>query len=184
MRASRLIRDKDMSSPITHVRLCVGLTLLTAGFALPVLSAELAWDAARPLRWADFRAQVPRNTDEVNVAATAASLGWTYAYEFERSADGCLYRITDVKATATFHPEDSWVKPGFDTADVLEHEQGHFNITEIYKRAFEARTQELVGSTGPCQGRNSKRTSPRVAREISSHITPIYDALWAEHNQR
>ena len=162
----------------------IGLALFAASAGTAVDADEIAWEAERPLRWSDFRGSVPRNTDEANVAATAASLGWTYAYEFERSGGGCIYRITNVQAAATFHSENSWVKPGFETAEVLEHEQGHFDITEIYRRTFETRTRELVGTTGACQGRTSKRASTRIAREISARIEPIYDALWAEHNQR
>ena len=154
------------------------LLLGLPGFAA---ADEIVWSAARPLDWNDFRGRVPGGTDAENVAATAASLGWTYEYEFERSASGCRYHVTAIRATAIFHSESSWVKPGHETAAVLEHEQGHFDLTQVSRLMFEAQTRALVGMRGTCAGRNANRTSKRIAAEITARIEPIYEQIWQSH---
>jgi hypothetical protein len=73
------------------------------------------------LNWNDFRSEPKRNTDAV--ASTSTSLG--IAYQVKNS-------LLTYQVTCNFSKTKSWglVK----TAYILAHEQGHFDITEIYAR--------------------------------------------------
>jgi hypothetical protein len=163
----------------------IGLVLLALAGAVPsprAATAEgVAWSTDRPLRWSDFAGSVERGTADENVAATVASLNWTYAYEFERAGERCRYRITAIRAFATFHPDQSWVKPDHTTASVLAHEQGHFDVTQVHKLMFEAATRDLVGAGGACEGRTDNRISRFIQDAANRRIGPIYDDVWSNH---
>lgn len=40
--------------------------------------------------------------------------------------------MLDIDANAFFSPGGSWVKPNDKTPELLKHEQGHFNMAELY----------------------------------------------------
>ena len=81
----------------------------------------IPWSPNRRLNWDDFRSAPKRNSDAV--ASTSTSLG--IAYQIKNSA--LTYQLT-----CNFSKTKSWglVK----TPYILAHEQGHFDITEIYAR--------------------------------------------------
>jgi len=81
----------------------------------------IPWSSYRRLNWNDFRSVPKRNTDAV--ASTSTSLG--IAYQVKNS-------LLTYQVTCNFSKTKSWglVK----TAYILAHEQGHFDITEIYAR--------------------------------------------------
>ncbi len=81
----------------------------------------IPWSFYRRLRWDDFRSEPKKNTDAV--ASTSTSLG--IAYQVKNS-------VLSYQVTCNFSKTKSWglVK----TAYILSHEQGHFDITEIYAR--------------------------------------------------
>ena len=144
---------------------------------------EIRWSAERPLTWADFKGPVARGTASVNVAMTAASLSWSYDYEYERSGTSCTYRITDIRAFAEFHPDQSWVRPGNERPAVLAHEQGHFDIAQIHKITFERQARPFAGVARPCEGRNERSISSFIEREIARRVGSIYEQVWREHTR-
>lgn len=81
----------------------------------------IPWLGDRLLTWNDFQSPPKRNTDAV--ASTSTSLGIAYQVE-----DGKLtYQIT-----CNFSKKKSW--GSMKTDYILAHEQGHFDITEIFAR--------------------------------------------------
>ncbi len=81
----------------------------------------IPWLGDRLLIWEDFQSTPKRNTDAV--ASTSTSLGLAY----QLNNGDLTYQVT-----CNFSKTKSWglVK----TAYILAHEQGHFDITEIYAR--------------------------------------------------
>jgi hypothetical protein len=96
----------------------------------PVEETEeyISWSAMRKLNWEDFRCEPKRNTDAV--ALTSTALGITY-----RMSNGEL----DYEITCSFSKIKSWGI--LKTPYILAHEQGHFDITEIFARKLH---QELL----------------------------------------
>jgi hypothetical protein len=118
------------------------ITLLAAGFsarpletgkatvdpkeiivAAPVNESEefISWTTDRLLTWDDFKCEPKTGTDAV--ASTSTSLGIAY-----QLVDGQL--TYDV--SCNFSKVKSW--GSMKTDYILAHEQGHFDITEIYAR--------------------------------------------------
>jgi hypothetical protein len=81
----------------------------------------IPWTITRRLEWEDFLCAPKNNTDAV--ASTSTSLGIAYQVE-----DGQLtYSIS-----CNFSKHKSWGL--LKTEYILSHEQGHFDITEIFAR--------------------------------------------------
>jgi hypothetical protein len=156
------------------------LVLLIFGVDAPA-AEDIGWSSGRALRWADFVGRVDADAPPENIAATAASLTWTYGYETVVDGGACSYRITTAHAEAVFHPHRSWVRPNHATADVLRHEQGHFDITQIHKLMFDALVAPLIDATYRCEGRTRRQISARVEAEIRAQLEPIYDDVWDNH---
>ena len=81
----------------------------------------LPWANVRPLTWDDFLCEPKRNSDAV--ALTSTALGISYNV----SSNQLNYEIT-----CSFSKVKSWGL--LKTPYILAHEQGHFDITEIYAR--------------------------------------------------
>lgn len=87
-------------------------------------SAEIRWQEARKLTFADFKGSVPAYS---SWAATTQSM-INFSYE---ETNG---KLLNVVVYASFIPEKSWMKNRI--PEVLAHEQLHFNITEVFARKF------------------------------------------------
>jgi hypothetical protein len=88
----------------------------------------MAWSATRPLTWKDFRGTAPSGGMEG--AQTAYSLFYGLR---------CTRSLFQFQVTTGFLPRESWVKPSVvanadESRRTLEHEQTHFDLSEVYAR--------------------------------------------------
>lgn len=109
--------------------------------ATPVVAVPLPWSATQLLSWSDFQGPPPADGDE--------NARTVYNLSFESRCRGEQFTY---KVTALFFPADSWVKPqvladGVEKVRVLEHEQTHFNLTEVYARRMR---RYFAGLYNPC----------------------------------
>jgi len=108
----------------------------TASEESKTATAHIAWSADRPLTWGDFKAQ----PDSLNPhhALTAANL----AVDAKCSANKFEYDVKCVSLT-----NESWTK-NIKSARLLQHEQLHFDLTEVHARQLRKELQAL-GSVCP-----------------------------------
>ncbi|MBD0331667.1 MAG: DUF922 domain-containing protein [Chitinophagaceae bacterium] len=92
---------------------------------------QIPWAPDRKLTWEDFQCEPKHNTDAV--ASTSTSLG--IAYQIKNS--NLVYQIN-----CSFSKAKSWglVK----TPYILTHEQGHFDITELFARKLHKALKEYI----------------------------------------
>ena len=89
----------------------------------------IPWIDERRLTWEDFMSEPKKHSDAV--ASTSTSLGIAY----QVAGSGLEYKIT-----CNFSKTKSW---GLLKTDyILAHEQGHFDITEIYARKLYQELQQ------------------------------------------
>jgi len=89
-----------------------------------LLPNEIVWDNSYHLSWNDFKG-VP-NFEYRSDALTSSSIYFGYRF------DG--HRTYEVEVYSSFFRDKSWVKEGSPNRALLEHEQRHFDLTEIYAR--------------------------------------------------
>lgn len=89
----------------------------------------ISWNANKKLTWADYKGNPKPESDAV--ASTATYLGIEYSFNNK----GFGYKIT-----CSFSKTRSW--GSHKTDYVLAHEQGHFDIAEIFARKLNWRMSE------------------------------------------
>lgn len=115
-------------------------SLLNAAHALPPRGSEeyktfFTWNENHKLKWSDFQAVPVPNSSES--AMTASSVEFSY---FTRGNQ------VSWEVTAKYFPKLSWSKRSDQSDYILQHEQGHFDITELYARMFRKQLAENIRS--------------------------------------
>ena len=113
----------------------------------------IAWDTAGKLTWADFAGKADEKSPY-----NAVTISGIF-YKIYPGSDG--YRDSII---AVFYKSESWVKGRTESA--LIHEQGHFDITEIFARKLRKRLQEFVPARG----------------DLNHQLNRLYDAVESERD--
>ncbi|MBA3674828.1 MAG: hypothetical protein H0W75_07715 [Chitinophagaceae bacterium] len=97
---------------------------------------EIEWTGNRKLTWEDFKG-TPKSISNSNAAAqTYCGFGFQTNYV-------TILTKTKIFVTTTFTCNLSWVRQDQkNRADLLEHEQGHFDLCEVYARQLRKKLQE------------------------------------------
>ncbi len=95
----------------------------------------LVWDETRPLTWDDFRGKPQKRF-------AAASTHYDM-YKTTEQKD----KIVEVKVEAVFLCHKSWKKVSWINQSVLDHEQKHFDIDELYARKLRKLIKERLYSS-------------------------------------
>ncbi len=108
-------------------KLIAAILIVPAIFSLTAQDhgSDIPWKASRRLTWSDFKSRPDNNSG--NAALTSSKITFNYGYGSEK---GFNYTISCV-----FDKNSSWgrVKTGY----ILSHEQGHFDIAEMYTRKLQ-----------------------------------------------
>jgi hypothetical protein len=116
---------------MVSIAVMLALGLAACGQAKPSLKE---WQPGTPLTWEDFTApppEIPLHDAETNTGITASR--WTC----ERG------RMVVVGARAYFNRATSFVLADRTSAELLTHEQGHFDLTELYARQLRERLRAI-----------------------------------------
>jgi hypothetical protein len=113
---------------------------ITLSLLLSIISAALCGESTQSVTWAqhpklswdDFKGH-PSKLGREPSAITDTGF---------RTQLVCRDRILEADSVAEFYPGSSWVKPNRKLASLLKHEQGHFDITEIYARKMSKAIRE------------------------------------------
>ena len=87
------------------------------------------WNSNYKLSWEDYKGKADPNSDAA--ASTATYLG----IDYNLGREGLTYKIT-----CSFSKAKSWGR--HKTGHILSHEQGHFDITEIFARKLNKKMKE------------------------------------------
>ncbi len=84
----------------------------------------LKWGQHPALSWTDFKGRARRDTGEPSAVTDTG-----FRAQFE-----CRNGALEIRVEAEFYPNSSWVIARRKSAELLRHEQGHFDLTEVYAR--------------------------------------------------
>jgi hypothetical protein len=87
--------------------------------------SSLEW--GRPITYSDFESQ----PNESDTAAANISVSILLGYVNTKS------NILRFKVVAVMDKDESWIRKGFKQDHILKHEQGHFDIAQIFARKLE-----------------------------------------------
>ena len=97
---------------------------------------EIEWTATRKLTWEDFKG-VPKTASNLN---TAAETYCGFGFQTNRVT---MFNKAKIFTLNSFTTNLSWVRPDQKyRTDLLEHEQGHFDLCEIYTRQLRKKLEE------------------------------------------
>lgn len=103
---------------------------------------KIYWNESRKLTWDDFQAKKNLGGNPLTVAFAYCGL----QYHVKRSTNPKYPVSIDIKSS--FIVDKSWKKSDSVTAEVLKHEQNHFDITEIYARKLRKFVKEKIKTSG------------------------------------
>lgn len=122
---------------LRHSLLCLAFLPLLAQSQIKN-EGLLNWDPSRKLSWADYKGTPDRSSDAA--ASTTTYLG----IEYNISSNSVRYTIQSL-----FSLTRSW---GLHKTDyILSHEQGHFDIAEIFARKLNKEMSEYKFNRATCQ---------------------------------
>lgn len=119
--------------------LLLGVLTSASGTDLPTVALiELPWCSEQPLDWGDFQGEPPIDAAlRTEVAAIHITLRWhvTSQVEYNRHLDRWEGTVdpSSIEVTNVIDPSRSWVAPGKQSNEVLNHEQRHFDLNEVYR---------------------------------------------------
>ena len=143
---------------------------------------SVPWDASMPLTWDLFRCAAPADAVHRNEAAAIhMTIRWHASYSITSSGSNWTGHVTSVTVTNTMEPSLSWVVPGKGDDRVLCHEQGHFDLNEVYRRKLEIVLPCLQSRSASKQGAIDELDAAlrRQANEILEQLQAVqarYDA--------
>ncbi len=119
---------------------------------------RIYWNVSHPLAWIDFTGKAPANSD-------FGAFTFCYTpYKLSSKKDSLYFSVE-----CFFSKKDSWSQPDKRTEKLLKHEQGHFNLTEIYVRKFRKKLME-----------HNFRLST-VSKDVQSLFSSVDNELKAQH---
>jgi len=119
---------------------------------------KIEWTEKRKLSFDDFRGEIG-----VSMAAAVSSVIIRYEIVSQSIWTGRI----KIKIFATFDTSSSWIKPEFKSPRLLAHEQGHFDITEIFSRKLQKKVDAEI----------------KGVKDFSQKFQKMYDDLYNEHYQ-
>ena len=114
----------------------------------------IEWNANRKLNWNDFQGKVPKRSEDAALSNCAFGYSSNSVNRYEKAT---------FIITVQFHRDQSWAHPNKRSIQLLQHEQRHFDLVEVYARKFRQRL-----SKGTWTGADLKRADK------------IYQALFDE----
>ena len=148
-------------------------TLKTA--AAPA-TAEFHWSDHSKLSWDDFKGGIGTDEEEV-AAATHCGIG------FRTTSPATTDDKPGIEVYNLFYANKSWVKPDAKVPEILTHEQGHFDLCEIYTRKLRSRLSKFDLPANPqafTTDIKSALVAPQMMFEMFNHSGRVVDASYVE----
>jgi hypothetical protein len=182
MRDPRPMRRPAVVACLLAVVLCHRALAADDGNSKPAAGADLALRPYRdgPLTAADFRCPppnpVPRKNGVSLSAMTFTSLNYKVRYRWrEVQPKKIEARLTHFEVTAEVDRRQSWtLRPTDDR--LLDHEQGHFDITEMCARRLQKKFDELIASDSIVgHGSDDAAAIADMNQQVDSHVQEFLD---------
>ncbi len=135
-----------------------------------------------PLTRADFAARPPEARSTTK-AFTYTSIDYGYRFRSQPTSLGINLVATELSAHATVRPDQSWnLMP--EDARLLDHEQGHFDITQLHSQRWRRHTQQLINHAAfKAQGATQAAAEAALDARIKKEFQVFYESWQAEQRR-
>lgn len=118
------------------MKVLVAVCIALLGFSSEMEEEKLSWNENRKLVWTDFKG-VPEGAIDY-VASTNSGVSFSFSYRERNGMAEISYTVV-----SNFYPQLSWFRPGKVNDYVLQHEQTHFDISEVHARKLRMLLAEI-----------------------------------------
>ena len=115
-----------------------------------------------PLGEADFQGKAPAEDELAGKpyqAFLVMDILWSSQYRTTGRGRSMSAFLTQFEAIAVSNPSKSWNHGGKKNADLLDHEQGHFDITQIHAQRLEIKIRKLLAAKNPPGGKGESEAA-------------------------
>jgi hypothetical protein len=136
---------------------------------------------AGPLTKEDFQAAVPDPLPRVGrfepVAHTDTDIRFQMQYRYRHLRRGAEATLTDIDIYAVLLPGKSWLSPRGEK--IIDHEQGHFDITQMYALDACLQLKKRLHEGNPLVGKGANRDEAAgdLNRQIVELLRPVCDRV-------
>ena len=128
----------------------------------------LVWSKRYLLKEDDFKAD--SNPSVFEDASSKIKYHYTWTVNSDKQNDKIYFNIEDIKLETHFLKHLSWIREGQRSSEMLNHEQGHFDLAEQLREQIVDKIQKkLYGKNFPTRGQNEEQRK-QFAREDSEKI--------------
>lgn len=116
----------------------------------------ISWSKDYFLTWSDFQAESnPAVFEDVH---STIKYRYTWTVNSDNVGDQIKFFIEDIALIAEFYPKLSWVRQPQATSQLLNHEQGHFDLAELLRPEITVKIQSMfTGKKFPTRGQNQEQ---------------------------
>lgn len=138
---------------------------------------EIPWTESRRLTWDYFKGQTP--AERAGDAMLRYGLLPDRKYESTTCQDPNTKQwtatVTKYEPRNVMVPSESWVDPEHKTEKLLSHEQGHFDINEVYRRVLEREARKLVGRGA---------TLEAACKDLQEQLNGLFARVWKKSEEQ
>jgi len=141
----------------------------------------IRWDESRHLTWDDFRG-IPNPLSPYS-AFIKTRIDYQVSYDSKLVQGSCHYWFTKVEGIAYMSKVESFVKEQGRNGYILNHEQGHFDLTQIYAKRFTERAEvELLNNEFLCPDNDAGKINNAANRKAKIILNQISNELQSVQN--
>ena len=140
---------------------------------------SISWSKDRLLDWSDFKAE--SNPSSFEDAHSVIKYRYTWTVNSENMGNQIKFFIENIHLTTEFYPLLSWIRHHQVTLDLLNHEQGHFDLAESIRPKIVEHIQNVFdGKKFSTRGQNQEQQK-QFAREDSGLMIANEVEKWEKH---
>ena len=131
----------------------------------------VTWSQNYCLKWSDFKAE--SNPAIYEDSHSFIKYGFTWVVNSDKLNENIVFLIDQIKTSVEFHPLLSWVRKSEINDNLLNHEQGHFDLAELLRRDYDKILKnEFYEKVFPTRGQNDAQRK-QFAKEDSGRMISL-----------
>lgn len=139
----------------------------------------ILWSKDYFLNWSDFQAESNPSTFED--AHSIIKYRYTWTVNSDNLGSQIRFFIEKIELITEFHPLLSWVRQLHATSQLLNHEQGHFDLVELYRPKITQHIQSVFDKMKfPTRGQHPEQQK-QFAREDSGLMIAKEVEKWEKY---